>query len=146
MCVCRHLYVNHLSQAKYVTKCLNKKNHTYDADTSSSCFSASSRFIDSNSTFSSMFYEEKKQHTFRKSNTSGTRHLVCSDSWTLTKDLKYNLTVYILRNVFYIMIEYIILGLFLQKFKTQMVLRQCPIIHTSIKILKIKWLSRDQLI
>lgn len=33
---------------------------THDADTSNSCFSASSLFIDSNSTFSSMFYKKKQ--------------------------------------------------------------------------------------
>ena len=45
----------HSSQTKYAALTVS----TYDADTSRSCLSASSRFIDSNSTFSSMFYEEK---------------------------------------------------------------------------------------
>ncbi len=39
---------------------------TYDADTSSSCFSARSRFIDSTSTFSSMFYTNRQVAYYNK--------------------------------------------------------------------------------
>lgn len=76
------------------------KEGTYDADTSSSCFSASSLFMDSSSTFSSIFYRDdkfKSHINMEKDNKGFKEDYNCSQSQLFKLQLRLQIIIIIIK-------------------------------------------------